>query len=133
MILSGWGRHPRIDCQLARPRDREGVLAALHAHRHRHRAGNGRAYGDSALNSASTISMRGLNRMLAFDAATGQLVAEAGVMLSEIIDAFLPRGWFPAVTPGTKFVTLGGRSPPMSMARTITSTVLSLNASTGSR
>jgi FAD/FMN-containing dehydrogenase len=109
MILSGWGRHPRIDCQLARPRDREGVLAALHAHAGTAIArGNGRAYGDSALNSASTISMRGLNRMLAFDAATGQLVAEAGVMLSEIIDAFLPRGWFPAVTPGTKFVTLGG-------------------------
>jgi decaprenylphospho-beta-D-ribofuranose 2-oxidase len=46
--------------------------------------------------------------MLSFDATTGTLVAEAGVLLADIIATFLPRGWFPAVTPGTKFVTLGG-------------------------
>ncbi|WP_236549690.1 FAD-binding oxidoreductase [Profundibacterium mesophilum] len=70
--------------------------------------GNGRAYGDSAIGAQRTISTRHLDRMLAFDPARGQLVAEAGVLLCDIIDAFLPRGWFPAVTPGTKFVTLGG-------------------------
>lgn len=52
--------------------------------------------------------MRRMNRMLAFDTESGQLVAEAGVLLGDVIDAFLPRGWFPYVTPGTKFVTLGG-------------------------
>ncbi len=52
--------------------------------------------------------MRSFNRMIAFDATSGQLVAEAGVQLAEIISAFLPRGFFPLVTPGTKFVTLGG-------------------------
>jgi FAD/FMN-containing dehydrogenase len=52
--------------------------------------------------------MRRLNRMLAFDPVSGTLVAEAGVVLGDIISAFLPRGWFPLVTPGTKFVTLGG-------------------------
>ncbi|ETX10988.1 oxidoreductase [Roseivivax halodurans JCM 10272] len=70
--------------------------------------GNGRAYGDSAMGAAATIDMRRLNRMLAFDPATGQLVAEAGVILGDVITAFLPRGWFPYVTPGTKFVSLGG-------------------------
>jgi FAD/FMN-containing dehydrogenase len=49
-----------------------------------------------------------MDRMLSFDPKTGVLVAEAGVLLAEIIAALLPRGWFPAVTPGTKFVTLGG-------------------------
>ena len=39
---------------------------------------------------------------------TGQLVAEAGVLAGDIINAFLSRGWFLPVTPGTKFVTLGG-------------------------
>jgi FAD/FMN-containing dehydrogenase len=52
--------------------------------------------------------MRHFNRMIAFDPTTGQLVAEAGVLLADVIRAFLPRGWFPAVTPGTKFVTVGG-------------------------
>ena len=70
--------------------------------------GNGRAYGDSAINAAGTIETRHLNRMLDFDPATGQLVTEPGVLLGDIIAAFLPRGWFLRVTPGTKFVTLGG-------------------------
>jgi decaprenylphospho-beta-D-ribofuranose 2-oxidase len=52
--------------------------------------------------------MAGMDRMLSFDAKTGRLVAEAGVLLADVIATFLPRGWFPAVTPGTKFITLGG-------------------------
>jgi FAD/FMN-containing dehydrogenase len=70
--------------------------------------GNGRSYGDPAMSPGLTLDMRGMNRMLSFDADSGVLVAEAGVLLADIIEAFLPRGWFPAVTPGTKFVTLGG-------------------------
>jgi len=46
--------------------------------------------------------------MLAFDSKTGVLTAEAGVLLSDIIEVFIPRGFFPPVVPGTKFVTLGG-------------------------
>jgi FAD/FMN-containing dehydrogenase len=70
--------------------------------------GNGRGYGDCAQNPATTLDMRGFTRMLAFDAEQGQLVAEAGVLLQDVIATFLPQGWFPAVTPGTKYVTLGG-------------------------
>ena len=70
--------------------------------------GNGRAYGDSAMGTALTLDMRRLNRMLDFDPEAGRLAAEAGVVLGDVIATFLPRGWFPAVTPGTKFVTLGG-------------------------
>jgi len=46
--------------------------------------------------------------MESFDETSGLLVAEAGVTLTDILEAFVPRGWFPPVTPGTKFVTLGG-------------------------
>jgi FAD/FMN-containing dehydrogenase len=49
-----------------------------------------------------------MDRMLAFDAATGLLTCEGGTLLSDIIDTFVPRGWFAPVTPGTKFVTIGG-------------------------
>jgi FAD/FMN-containing dehydrogenase len=52
--------------------------------------------------------MRAFNRMLAFDAHSGQFIAEAGVLLADVISVFLPQAWFPAVTPGTKFVTIGG-------------------------
>ncbi|WP_428929755.1 FAD-binding protein [Marinibacterium sp. SX1] len=110
--ISGWGRFPRRMGRVAAPRDAEAVrrIAAqgigtgggLIAR------GSGRAYGDAAMGTALTLDMTRMNRLLAFDPATGQLQAEAGVTLDDIITAFLPRGWFPMVTPGTKFVTLGG-------------------------
>jgi len=71
--------------------------------------GVGRSYGDSCLNDGNAlVCARGLDRFVAFDSATGVLRCEAGVLLSEIIEFALPRGFFLPVTPGTKFVTLGG-------------------------
>jgi len=71
--------------------------------------GNGRSYGDVCLNDKGTLlSTRGLDRFIAFDPASGVLECEAGVLLKEIIDQFLPCGWFPPVSPGTAFVTVGG-------------------------
>lgn len=71
--------------------------------------GNGRSYGDTCQNAAGTlVDMRPMNRILAFDAATGLLTAEAGVLLSDIVAHAAPFGFFPAVVPGTQFVTLGG-------------------------
>jgi FAD/FMN-containing dehydrogenase len=68
-----------------------------------------RSYGDSALNSGGRlISMTGLDRFMALDTEAGTLRAEAGVTLGEIMRRVVPKGFFPAVTPGTRFVTLGG-------------------------
>lgn len=105
--LSGWGRYPRRPGPVVAPRD-QNELAAVIGHGSVVARGNGRSYGDSAMGTAATLDMRRMNRMLAFDEATGQLVAEAGVLLADVIATFLSRGWFPYVTPGTKFVTLGG-------------------------
>lgn len=107
MMLSGWGRFPQQWCAVHQPRDEGEVRAAL-AEGPRIARGNGRGYGDCAMQRNATIEMRRFNRMLAFEEETGQLVTEAGVLLAEVIDTFLPRGWFPPVTPGTKFVTIGG-------------------------
>jgi FAD/FMN-containing dehydrogenase len=106
--LAGWGRFRPAAARLVRMRTEGDVAAALAAGGPVIARGNGRAYGDSAVSPGVTLDMRGMDRMLAFDAAGGVLVAEAGVMLADIITALLPRGWFPAVTPGTRFVTLGG-------------------------
>lgn len=107
MTLSGWGRFPTFPGRAQAPRTEEALLVAA-AGQGVIARGNGRAYGDSAVGAERTLSMRHFNRMLSFDPASGVLVSEAGVMLADVISAFLPRGWFPAVTPGTKFVTLGG-------------------------
>ena len=108
MKLSGWGRHPVLDCRVERLRDGEALPALLRRGDTLIARGNGRSYGDAALNPDLTLCMLGMDRMQAFDAGTGLLTCEAGVLLADILDTFAPRGWFPPVMPGTRFVTVGG-------------------------
>src|SRR5215469_2046332 len=108
MMLAGWGRYPRADCRVIAARGQADVLAAVAAESSLIARGNGRAYGDAALNPAATLDLRRDDRFIAFDDATGTLTAEAGTLLADILDCLVPRGWFPPVTPGTKFVTVGG-------------------------
>ena len=71
--------------------------------------GLGRSYGDSCLNDGGTlIDTHHMHRFLAFDPHQGIIRCEAGCSLAEILQFIVPRGWFLPVTPGTKFVTLGG-------------------------
>ena len=93
-------------CELERPEryaDLRPGVASLIAR------GQGRSYGDAALNENGRVLLTGrVNRLLEFDAENGVLRAEAGVTLAEILEVIAPRGWFLPVTPGTKFVSLGG-------------------------
>jgi FAD/FMN-containing dehydrogenase len=71
--------------------------------------GLGRSYGDCCLLDHGTLlNTRGMTRLLDFNAETGLLRCEAGVSLAEILRFAVPRGWFLPVTPGTKYVTVGG-------------------------
>lgn len=73
--------------------------------------GLGRSYGDSSLPAHPNDKIAGTrlaDRILNFNSETGILRAEAGLSIEQILHVFLPRGWFLPVTPGTKFVTLGG-------------------------
>ena len=109
--LSGWGRYPVESCHLFRPEKRSEVADTLASGLEPSyiSRGLGRSYGDAALNeNAGVIWHVLLNRFLSFDNASGVLECESGVSLAEIIQYFLPRGWFLPVTPGTKFVTVGG-------------------------
>ena len=108
MELSGWGRYPVLDCQVARLRRGDELGDLLARNRTLIARGNGRAYGDAALNPGLTLSMLAMDRLQAFDPDTGLLTCQAGVRLSDILATFVPRGWFPAVVPGTELVTVGG-------------------------
>lgn len=109
--LSGWGRYPVEPCHLYRPEKQSQVAAVLRSGEQEHyiSRGLGRSYGDAALNEeGGVVSHLRLNRFLSFDPETGVLECEAGVSFADIIEVFLPRGFFLPVTPGTKHVTLGG-------------------------
>lgn len=104
-VLAGWGNHPKHRCEVHTPLRRDGVADLLQ--RSVIARGLGRSYGDAALHD-SVIDCTRLDRYVEFDETRGVLTCEAGVSLEQIIRDFAPRGWFPMITPGTKFVTVGG-------------------------
>ncbi|MGH8032298.1 MAG: FAD-binding oxidoreductase [Luteimonas sp.] len=109
MAVAGqsWGRYPQARQTLVALGDRAAPLPAFAGTALPH--GNGRSYGDSCLNpDGSLLHARGLDRFIAFDAASGRLRCEAGVTLGEILDLVVPQGWFLPVTPGTCHATVGG-------------------------
>lgn len=108
--LLGWGRYPRTP-QAGReiawiddiPRTLKVSKKPTLAY------GNGRSYGDSCLAvSREVLHIKTLDRMLGVDWTSGIIRAEAGVTLGDILQLSVPKGWFLPVSPGTKFVTLGG-------------------------
>ncbi len=107
MKLSNWGNYPVAESDLREFRSEQELERKLRDLSFWIPRGMGRCYGDSAL-APEVISTRKFSRMISFDSQTGLLKCESGVSLKEIIDAFLPRGWFLPVTPGTKYVSVGG-------------------------
>lgn len=107
--ISGWGRCPKYDVNEVFPDSEKDLLNILSKNPNSFIArGNGRSYGDSSINKELTISMTKMNKFLSWDSTNGILVAEAGALISDIIEFLMPQGWFPTVSPGTKYITLGG-------------------------
>ncbi len=103
-----WGRYPPADHEVRFIRWRHEALPQTES-TSMLPFGNGRSYGDSCLNDgALLLDVRGLDRLISFDVEHGVIRCEAGVLLSDILDLIVPRGWFVPVSPGTKFVTVGG-------------------------
>lgn len=108
-----WGRFPNIP-QTANPVTwRESLGQALGEATALHGTtlpyGNGRSYGDSCIaQSSHVLPMSSLDRFIEADWSTGILTVEAGITLAQVLAAAIPHGWFLPVTPGTKYVTLGG-------------------------
>ena len=106
--LAGWGANLRVDCAVTEPSSPQDVAKSLDRTGSISR-GLGRSYGDCAINAGGqVVRTTSMDRFLSFDPETGMLVCEAGASLESIIAVFAPQGWFPMITPGTKFVTVGG-------------------------
>ncbi len=111
--LLSWGRYPRAPQKAHAVAWRDATQSVWHeAARDAGTTlafGNGRSYGDSCLAaSGQVIHTRSLDRLIAADWDGGVLRAESGVTLEQVLDIAIPRGWMLPVTPGTKYVTLGG-------------------------
>jgi FAD/FMN-containing dehydrogenase len=121
--LTGWGLAQSARCKITRPEtvaDIADIFAeAARAGQTIALRGAGCSYGDAALNSTATstrssaqramvLDCSRLNRILAWDAASGQMTVEPGVTIAQLWRRTLPDGWWPSVVPGTSAVTVGG-------------------------
>jgi decaprenylphospho-beta-D-ribofuranose 2-oxidase len=103
--LSGWGR-TFVEGREVRSEDLSTIARTASLSR-----GLGRSYGDASLPASGVRDVVGTtlaDRILGFDEHTGVIRVEAGLCLTDMNRLFLPRGFFTPVTPGTRFVTLGG-------------------------
>lgn len=108
-ILTGWGNFPKIATQLVSINTVSDATTEVKSANSIIARGLGRSYADQAINSeGTTVNCTKLQKFISFDAIAGILECEAGASLDEIITHFAPRGWFPFICPGTKFVTIGG-------------------------
>ncbi len=109
-MYSSWGNYPKVVQTFQRPKWLHQTPSLLQGIKPNYLPrGNGRSYGDSCLNDKGVlVDTRNYDNFIEFNPETGVLSAEAGVLLSDILALVVPQGWFLSVTPGTRFVTLGG-------------------------
>ena len=108
--FESWGRYPRYNAKVV-PLNWQGDFPRVTSGMHNGAlpVGMGRSYGDVCLLEGGNLLLTtGMNRLIDFDPETGLLTAESGITLAQILDFAVPRGFFLPVTPGTKYVTLGG-------------------------
>ena len=107
--ISSWGNLSRALHDVCTLTDRQQIQNVLTSKTPGVAFGMGRSYGDVCLNPNGTLwKTTQLDRFISFDEKTGRLICEAGVLLGDIQQLMIPRGWMLPVTPGTQFVTVGG-------------------------
>jgi decaprenylphospho-beta-D-ribofuranose 2-oxidase len=110
-VVTGWGRNPASAAHVVRPADVDQLAIAAKAAGPRGAIarGLGRAYGDSAMNSGGlVVCSTGVTGVLELDHAAGTVRVLAGTSLDALLREIVPQGWFVPVTPGTRYITVGG-------------------------
>lgn len=105
--IANWGNYPVVKAEVTQPEFESDLLRDFDQQSVLLPRGNGRCYGDAALSDA-VVDMTKYNKILAFDDETGVVTCQAGTLLADVLELSVPRGYFLPVTPGTKFITVGG-------------------------
>lgn len=105
--VTNWGNYPVVEKEIKSEDSIEKIKDFVRNNNEVIARGNGRCYGDASL-SEHIFSTKRLNKFISFDRLNGVIECESGVLLSEILEVIVPQGYFLYVTPGTKFISVGG-------------------------
>ena len=113
--LTGWGRTAPTGADVRRPTSRTELRRALPTPFPRGliARGLGRSYGDAAQNAGGTVvDTTDVDSFTVHDSDPADpyvlVTAEAGASIDRLLHALVPQGLFVPVTPGTRYVTVGG-------------------------
>lgn len=105
--VTNWGNFPVVEKEMKSEDSSAKIQEYIRNNHDIIARGNGRCYGDAAL-SENIFSTKRLNKFISFDRLNGIIECESGVLLSDVLEVIVPQGYFLFVTPGTKFITVGG-------------------------
>jgi decaprenylphospho-beta-D-ribofuranose 2-oxidase len=119
-LISGWGRTAPSSAHVVQPCDPEEVALLLKDSGTQFSQGQGqrpsciprglgRSYGDAAQSAGGVvIDTTHFNEVGPIDPVTGSVRVGGGISLEQLLAQCVPQGWFLAVTPGTRHVSVGG-------------------------
>ena len=109
MNISGWGNNNIIRSDIFYPTNEDEIIKIIKGLNSEGiiARGLGRSYGDISLNK-KTLSLRKFKKILKIDKESGLLICSANLSLNEILKEIVNKGWFFNVSPGSKFITIGG-------------------------
>lgn len=105
--VTNWGNYPVVEKEMRSDDSFRKIKEFVLNNNEVIARGNGRCYGDSSLGE-HIFSTKKLNKFISFDRLNGIIECESGVLLSDVLEISVPQGYFLYVTPGTKFVSIGG-------------------------
>ena len=105
--VTNWGNFPIVEKEMKSEDNFRKIKEFVQNHNEVIARGNGRCYGDASLGE-SIFSTKKLNKFISFDRLNGIIECESGVLLSDVLEISVPQGYFLYVTPGTKFISVGG-------------------------
>ncbi len=105
--ISNWGNYPTMEAKIVEFSSERDIVPETDSMPSFTIRGSGLSYGDASL-ASNILSSQKFNKIIQFDSQLGIVNVESGATLDEVLKVVVPKGWFLPVTPGTKFITVGG-------------------------
>ena len=106
-LSNNWGRNVQANPKKIQPKNLN-ELKNIITKKSYLIVGNQRSFGDVGVNNNLSISMKNFNKIKYFDKQKGIIEVESGLVIKQLLPIIVEKGWFLSVTPGTKYVSVGG-------------------------